>query len=132
MEPVDPLVKPTSTDTPPPQAPQASAKPSVKERFSVLLKEYGTLALGVYLSTSLLSIVAFYIAIKAGLGDPLAKRFNVDLSGAGGTGATLFAAWVMMKATQIPRIFATLALTPLVARIPVVARALQRARESKD
>src|SRR5688572_17686914 len=105
MEPVDPLVKPTSTDTPPPQA---LAKPSVKERFSVLLKEYGTLAIGVYLSTSLLSMVVFYIAIKAGLGEPLAQRFDVDLSGTGGTWATLVAAWVMMKATQIPRIFATL------------------------
>jgi hypothetical protein len=129
MEPVDPLVKPTSTDTTPSQA---SAKPSVKERFSVLLKEYGFLTIAVYLSTSVVSMAVFSIAIQTGLGEALSKRYDVDLSGAGGLGATLFAAWVMTKATQIPRLFATLALTPVVARIPVVARALQRARESKD
>ncbi|HEX8705789.1 MAG TPA: DUF1279 domain-containing protein [Myxococcaceae bacterium] len=129
MEPVDPRVKPTSTDTPPPQAP---AKPSVKERFSVLMKEYGFVAICVYLSTSLVSMVVFTLVITAGLGDALAQRYNVDLSGGGGLGATLFAAWLMTKAIQIPRIFATLALTPVVARIPPVARALQRARESKD
>ena len=129
MEPVDPRVKPTSTDTPPPAAP---TKPSVKERYSVLIKEYGFLGITVYLSTSVVSIVVFSIAIKAGLGDALAQRFGVEFSGAGSLGATLFAAWVMTKAIQIPRIFATLALTPVVARIPAVARALQRARESKD
>jgi hypothetical protein len=128
MEPVDPFVKPTSTDTPPPQA---MAKPSVKERFSVLLKDYGSVALGVYFGIFFLSILVFSIAIKAGLGDALAQRFGVELSGAGSLGATLFGAWVVTKAIQIPRIFATLALTPLVGRIPAVARALQRARESK-
>lgn len=128
MEPVDPLVKPTSTDTPPPQA---SAKPSVKERFSVLLRDYGSVAFGVYFSIFFLSILVFSIAIKAGLGDALAQRFGVELSGAGGLGATLFGAWVVTKAIQLPRIFATLALTPVVARIPPVARMLQRARESK-
>ena len=128
MEPVDPPVKPTSTDTSPPPA---LAKPSVKERFSVLLKDYGSVAFGVYFGIFFLSILVFSIAIKAGLGDALAQRFGVELSGAGGLGATLFGAWVVTKAIQLPRIFATLALTPLVARIPPVARALHRARKPK-
>jgi hypothetical protein len=121
-------VKPTSTDTAPTQAP---AKPSVKERFSVLLKDYGPVAFGVYFSLFLLCILAFSVAIPAGLGDALAQRFGVQLQGAGGLGATLFGAWVVTKAIQIPRIFATLALTPLVGRIPFVARFVRRFQESK-
>ena len=128
MEPVDPLAKPTSTDTPPRPG---AGKPPVKERFSMLLKDYGFVAFGVYFGIFFLSILVFAVAIKAGLGDSLAQRFDVELSGAGGLGATLFAAWVLTKAIQIPRILATLALTPVVGRIPAVARAIQRARESK-
>ncbi len=97
----------------------------------MLLKDYGFVAFGVYFGIFFLSILVFSVAIKAGLGDSLAQRFDVELSGAGGLGATLFAAWVLTKAIQIPRILATLALTPLVGRIPAVARAIQRARESK-
>jgi hypothetical protein len=114
MEPVDPPVKPTSTDTAPTQAP---AKLPIKERFSVLLKEYGSVVFGVYFGIFFLCILAFSIAIKAGLGDTLAQRFGVELEGAGGLGATLIGAWVVTKAIQLPRMFATLALTPIVARL---------------
>jgi hypothetical protein len=129
MEPVEPPVKPTSTDTPPPQA---LAKPSTKERFSTLLKDYGPVAFGVYFTIFLLCILAFSVAIQAGLGEALAQRFGVQLEGAGGTAGTLFGAWVVTKAIQIPRIFATLALTPLVGRVPLVARFVRRGQESKD
>jgi hypothetical protein len=128
MEPVEPPVKPTSTDTAPIQAP---AKPSTKERFNVLLRDYGPVAFGVYFSIFFLCILAFSVAIQAGLGESLARRFGVQLDGAGSLGATLFGAWVVTKAIQIPRIFATLALTPLVGRVPFVARFVRRSQESK-
>jgi hypothetical protein len=119
--------KTTSTDTAP--AP-AVTKPSVKERFSTLLNEYGPVAFSVYFAIFFLSIAVFAVAIRSGLDtQALAQRFGVKLEGAGGTAGTLLGAWVLTKALQVPRIFATLALTPVVGRIPFVARLRQRSRE---
>ncbi|WP_224240121.1 FAM210A/B-like domain-containing protein [Hyalangium gracile] len=123
MAPVEPSVdKPTSTDTAPAQA---TAKPSVKERFTVLFREYGPLAIGVYLAIFALSVAGFAVALSAGVDlQTLGQRVGVQLDGAGGTAGTLFIAWVLTKALQVPRIFATLVLTPLVGRIPFIARRL--------
>ena len=122
MAPVEPPVeKPTSTDTVPPQT-----KPPLKERLKTLMTEYGFLALLVYLSTSVLSITGFTIAILSLDLKTLGDRFGVQLEGTTGLLGTLGAAWVLTKVIQVPRIFATLALTPIVARIPFVARRLQR------
>lgn len=122
MAPVDPPVeKPTSTDTAPPRA-----RPPLKERLKTLMTEYGFLALLVYLSTSVLSMTGFTIAILSLDLKALGDRFGVQLDGTGGMLGTLGAAWVLTKAIQVPRIFLTLALTPLIARIPFVARLLQR------
>jgi hypothetical protein len=104
---------------------------SVKDRFSALLRDYGPVAFGVYFAIFFLCILGFSVAIKAGLGQTLAQKLNVQLEGAGGTAGTLFGAWLVTKAIQIPRIFATLALTPVVGRIPFVARIVKRFQESK-
>ncbi|MGC4121747.1 MAG: DUF1279 domain-containing protein [Myxococcales bacterium] len=110
---------------------EPDAKPPLKERFSVLLKEYGTLALLVYFALFVLSLAFFAVAIEAGLGEPLARRFGVSLEGAGGRAGTLFAAWALTKVIQVPRILATLALTPLVGRIPPIRRLLERIGEQQ-
>lgn len=122
MAPVEPPVeKPTSTDTAPPQA-----RPPLKERLKTLMAEYGFLALLVYLSTSVLSMTGFTIAILSLDLKALGDRFGVQLEGTSGLLGTLGAAWVLTKVIQVPRILATLALTPLIGRIPFVARLLQR------
>jgi hypothetical protein len=128
MPPVEPPVeKPTSTDTAPAQA---ATKPSLKERFTTLFNDYGSVAIGVYFTIFALSIAVFAIALRTGLDlKALSERLGVQLEGAGGTAGTLFAAWVLTKAIQVPRIFATLVLTPLVGRLPFVARLLHRRRE---
>jgi Protein of unknown function (DUF1279) len=129
MPPVEPPVdKPTSTDTAPAQA---SAKPSLKERFTTLFNEYGPVAILVYFSIFGLCIAGFAIALRSGLDtQAISQKLGVQLEGAGGTAGTLFAAWLLTKALQVPRIFATLVLTPLVGRIPFVARRLHRNREA--
>ncbi|WP_044188657.1 FAM210A/B-like domain-containing protein [Hyalangium minutum] len=128
MPPVDPPVeKPTSTDTVPTQGPaQAQTKPPLKERLKVLMTEYGFLAVLVYLSTSVVSITVFTVLIQTADLKALGDRFGVQLEGTSGLLGTLGAAWVLTKLIQVPRIFATLALTPLIGRIPFVARQLKR------
>jgi hypothetical protein len=128
MPPVEPpMQKPTSTDTAPPST---VARPSVKERFTRLMKDYGPVALLVYLSTFVLSMVVFSIIIQVGFDlKALGERFGVQLDGASSLMGTLAAAWVLTKVIQVPRIFATLALTPIVGRIPFVTRLLRRFQE---
>lgn len=128
MPPVEPPVdKPTSTDTAPPPGPeQAQPKPPLKERLKVLMTEYGFLAVVVYLSTSVVSMTVFTIALQTADLKALGERFGVSLEGTSGLLGTLGAAWVLTKIIQVPRIFATLALTPLIGRIPFVARQLKR------
>jgi len=135
MPPVDPSVeKPTSTDTAPTEAPaQAQTKAPLKERLKLLMTEYGFLAVLVYLSTSVLSMTVFTITILSADLRALGERFGVQLEGTSGLLGTLGAAWVLTKVIQVPRIFATLALTPFIGRIPFVARQLRRLEdESKN
>lgn len=113
-----------ATPTPAATAP-AAGKPSFKDRLVTLVQAYGTLAVLVYLGLFLLSVAAFSVAIQVGLRD-VVERLGVSLEGAGGLGGTLLVAWAATKAIQVPRILATLALTPAVARLPWVARWLAR------
>src|SRR4051794_17397479 len=107
MSPVDPPVqKPTSTDTAPVQA---TAKLPLKERLRVLMTEYGILALLVYLSTSVVGMVGFTLAILALDLKTLGERFGVQLEGTRGILGTLGAAWVLIKVIEVPRILFTLA-----------------------
>lgn len=125
MAPVEPPVeKPTSTDTVPSQT-----RPPLKERLKTLMTEYGFLAILVYLSTSVLSMTGFTIAILSLDLKALGERFGVQLEGTSGLLGTLGAAWVLTKVIQVPRILVTLALTPLIGRIPFVARLLKRFEE---
>jgi hypothetical protein len=102
MEPVEPGVKDTSTQTPTP----AAAKPPLKERFKALMEDYGPVAFAVYFAIFFLCIAGFAVAFRMGF----------QMEGVGGTAGTLGAAWLATKVIQPIRILATLALTPLVGR----------------
>ncbi|MBI5544657.1 MAG: hypothetical protein HY901_12265 [Deltaproteobacteria bacterium] len=121
MPSVEPAMKPT----------EAAAKPSLKERFAVLLKEYGPVAVLVYLTLFLVGVVGFSVAIQAGWSEALSRRFGLTLDGGGGLAGTLVAAWALTKVLQVPRILATVVLTPLVGNIPLVIRLRERLDKSK-
>lgn len=71
------------------------------------MAEYGPIALGTYFAIFFVVLASFTGAIV----------FGFDVDSAQGTAGTLAAAYVATKLTQPLRILATLALTPLVARL---------------
>jgi hypothetical protein len=77
------------------------------EKFKQLMEEYGSIAIGVYLTIFVLVIGGFFVSFQ----------WLSGTESAAGTGATLGAAWLATKGTQPLRIGATLALTPLVGGI---------------
>jgi hypothetical protein len=93
-------------------------KPSTRERLEALLKQYGATAAVVYFSLFFLVIAAFAAAI----------HFGFKPQTATGVSGTLLGAWLAAKATQLPRIAATLALTPIVAKLVERVRG-QRAKQ---
>ena len=60
-------------------------KPSLRERYESLLKEYGTIAVATYLGFSLLTIATFFVAFQFGF-----KKVegSVEPTGGLGLGAT--------------------------------------------
>ncbi|MBF5045796.1 hypothetical protein FGE12_25535 [Aggregicoccus sp. 17bor-14] len=97
----------TDLNTAPTSSPPATGRPPLKERFKLMLEEYGPLLLGVYLGLAALVFV----------GAALALRFGLHVEGTAGTAGTLAGAWVILKLTQLVRIPVALALTPLLARL---------------
>jgi hypothetical protein len=77
------------------------------ERFKALLAEYGRVALATYFALFALVFAGFGLAIALGM----------QVASAEGGVGVLGAAYVATKLTQPLRIAATLALTPLVARV---------------
>lgn len=125
MEPVEPGVNPPSTDTQPPAAP--ATKPSLKERFKALLLEYGPLALILHYVIFGLTLAGFVMAIRSGVQvGELAARFGLQMESTGSTATTYALAYGATQLTKPLRFAALFALTPLVARIPVVSRLLAR------
>jgi hypothetical protein len=78
-----------------------------RKRLKELLAEYGKLALYVYLVIFGLVLAGFALAISMG----------IRVESAAGKAGVWGAAWLATKVTQPLRILATLALTPLVARL---------------
>ena len=78
-----------------------------RERLKNLLAEYGKLALMVYLAIFIVVLAGFALAIQTG----------IKVESAAGQAGIWGAAWVATKVTQPLRILATLALTPLLARL---------------
>lgn|GEM_PF-1483571 len=79
----------------------------VVERIKVLLAEYGRFALATYFALFALVFAGFGLAIALGM----------QVASAEGGAGVLGAAYVATKLTQPLRIAATIALTPLVARV---------------
>ena len=77
------------------------------ERFKALLAEYGRVALATYFALFALVFAGFGLAIALGM----------QVASAQGGAGVLGAAYVATKLTQPLRIAATMALTPLVARV---------------
>lgn len=82
-----------------------TAKPSLKQRLSVLLAEYGRIAVYTFFTLSILTIAGFSIAFGMG----------VSPSSATGVLGVIAAGWAAAKATLPIRILITLGLTPMVA-----------------
>ena len=74
------------------------------EKIKALFEEYGSLAFVIYFTIFGLVLAGFFFSIVWASGTE---------SGAG-LGGSLFLAWASTKVTQIPRIGATLALTPII------------------
>ncbi len=77
----------------------------MKEKLQKLMAEYGRIAIVVYLSTFVVTMAGFSIAITQGF----------EVEGATSTAGTLGAAWIATKLTQPIRIGVTLALTPVIS-----------------
>lgn len=91
----------------PAAVPTPTPRPSLKQRLEALLRDYGGVAAATYFSLFGLTLAGFTAAIGMG----------IEVEGASSGAGTLFAAWVATKLTQPVRILATIALTPLVARL---------------
>jgi hypothetical protein len=117
MSPVEPDVTPPVSDTPPPLgATEKPAKLPLMARFKNLMLEYGPLALVVNYVIFGLVIVGFYAAIQLG--------FQAESTGEkAGSWAAAYAASQVVKPLRLAAVFM---LTPLIARIPPVARFIER------
>lgn len=100
---------------PPVETTVPAAKPPLRIRLKKLTAEYGNVALVTYLTLSVSAIVGFSLAIGFGFGADSAG----DILG------TIGAGWLAAKATMPLRILATLALTPLIAKL------LERRRKAR-
>lgn len=86
---------------------ETPAKPTLRQRLDALMEEYGYIGIYTYLTLFVLSIVGFSVAIKMG--------YQPD--GAAGQTGIVAIAYVATKGIQPLRILATLALTPLIAKV---------------
>lgn len=75
------------------------------------LEAYGRLGIYVYLAIWIGTMATFFVLLKLGVQERVPW-----LASHAGEGATLGAAWLLAKVVQIPRIGATLVVTPFVAR----------------
>jgi hypothetical protein len=80
---------------------------SMRQKLKALAAEYGKVAVFVWFGIFVLVFAAAAIAI----------HFGFEFEGAAGSAGTLGAAYIATKLTQPLRILATVALTPLVAKV---------------
>lgn len=79
----------------------------MREKLNSLIVEYGVIGLAVYLTSTVLVYLGFWIALQ----------FGWRPSGATGTIAFWGTAYVAAKVTQPFRIAGTIVVTPLLARL---------------
>jgi hypothetical protein len=75
------------------------------------LEQYGKLGIGIHFGIFFLTLGTFAGMLKLGLQDSIPW-----LASHAGDGATLAAAYVLTQVVKVPRLAATLAITPIVAR----------------
>ncbi|WP_342378088.1 FAM210 family protein [Myxococcus stipitatus] len=111
-------MNPPVSDTSPPAPTQTASaeKPSLMARFKNLMLEYGPVAIVTNFALLGLMLAGFYVAIELGF----------QPSSAGAKAGTLAAAYAATQVVKPLRFAAVFVLTPLIARIPVVARFLER------
>ncbi|WP_338871851.1 hypothetical protein [Myxococcus stipitatus] len=106
----------SDTSPPTPTQPAKAKKPSLMARFKNLMVEYGPVAIATNFALLGLMFAGFYVAIEMG--------FQPSSTGAKvGTFAAAYAATQVVKPLRFAAVFV---LTPLIARIPAVARFLER------
>lgn len=89
-----------------------------RQRYQALVERYGSIAIGTYLAIFFGVLLLFWVALGAGmdLGAGF-QRLGIDTASATSRSGTLVVAWGFTKLTQPLRIAATIALTPLFARL---------------
>ena len=86
-----------------------------KERLSGVVQRYGAVALVTHYGLGALFFLSMVAAWKFGYGEPLARRFG--LGAAAEASAAWGGAYVLYKATMLPRMMVTAVLTPGIARL---------------
>jgi hypothetical protein len=117
MENAENPVTPTQNSPQPPTA-EARPRPSLKERFQTLLTEYGFVGLAVHYAIFFLSVGVFALLLHQGVQVFAAlSRFGFEVESPTSTAGILGVSYLASQAIKIPRIAATFALTPPVARL---------------
>ena len=109
---------PVSPDAP---AALAEGKPKLKDRLKAMFEEFGPIAVATYFALFFLVLGSMGLAVSV-YGVQVAEKFGWKMDGAVGTAGTWAIAYGITKGLQPIRILVALALTPLVAKIPFVAR----------
>ena len=105
----------------------ASAKPQTRmERLQAFFMRYGVLGVVVNYVIFGLCMVVFFVLIRAGI-----HHTSNDTEAMGSVWGTLGAAYVACKIIQIPRLSVVFFITPLIARIPFIARYLDAMNQKK-
>ena len=104
--------------------------------YKELIERYGLVAVLVYLSTSLCVFVPTLLALNYGF-DMVGwlASWGIELPDAVLAGGNVLLAWGVVKATQIPRLVVTAAITPIVGqyvRIPMPGLGDDDASEDGD
>jgi len=90
----------------------------LRRRYDALVARYGRIAIATYFTLFFGALFGFWGAISSGVDVAAAfQHLGLDASGATSRTGTLLVAYGFTKLTQPLRIVATLALTPLVARV---------------
>ena len=97
----------TAKPDPSPAQPPKSWVGRLSDRLKILMETYGPVAIVVYFAIFGVVFAGFMVAIHMGF----------EVASGAGSASALGAAYVATKLTQPVRILATLAVTPLAARI---------------
>ncbi len=99
----------------------AAEKPKLKDRLKAMFEEFGPIAIATYFGLFFLTLGGMAIAVNV-FGVQIAEKFGWKVDGTVGTAGTWAIAYGITKGLQPIRILVALVLTPLVAKLPFVAK----------